>query len=525
MEITTVYSSPYIEITRREDGFYLESFKKGLNVDEFNKIIGAHPEIQINNFTVIKEALVFAPQPARKFALSKERVAVDISGDGLKAFITLNVSSADIEGPEIIREIVGKLNEKGVVYGIKKEALLNLYTGKPMLIAEGTLPENGKDSQNTYYQLKEIKPEIKEDGNVDHYELNLINMVQKGDWLGEKIHATPGKEGKTVRGTILKPMPGKNYPLLYDKKTVTEVVEENKTTLFALRNGAVYFQGDSIGVSNHLEIKESIGVKTGNIEFDGFLTVKGTVEDNYSVASTKDIEILGEYGVGSVKEIISSEGSIYIKGGIAGRGKTIIRCKKNLYLKYVADADIICDGSVHVGFYCLNSNITAKEVILDSMKGQIMGGSVNAEIRVVSAIIGSPSEKRTCISVSGFDRNNYKNKLDVLNDKIEALKVEVSKYKQQLAIFSNLYDGGQVRREQFDTINEKYNLLKTELTETEEHKRNMVNYLKTKGEGEVSILKKAYPNTILEIKRIQKELHKPVLRVSYYYHEGTVREL
>ena len=525
MESTTIYSSPFIEITRRWDGFYLQSFKKGLNVDEFNKIIGAHPEIQINNFNVIKEALVLAPQPSRKFALSKERIVVDVSGDGLKAFMTLNVNRNELESPELIKEIIAKLNEKGVVYGIRKEALLNLYMGKPILIAEGLLPEPGRDSQNTYYQLKEVKPEIKEDGNVDHYELNLINMVQKGDWLGEKIHATSGREGKTVKGTTLKTMPGKNYPLLYDKKTVKEVVEENKSTLYALRTGAVFFEGDSVGVSNHLEIKENIGVKTGNVDFDGYLTVKGTVEDNYSVASTKDIEILGEYGVGNVKEISSSEGSIYIKGGIAGRGKTTIRCKKNLYLKYIADAEIICDGSVHVGFYCLNSTITAKEVILDSMKGQIIGGNINAHIRVVSAIMGSSSEKRTNVCVKGFDRNEYKNILDELNNKVEVLKAEINKYKQQLSIFVNLYDNGQVRKDQFDSINEKYNSFKSALTEVEENKRNMINYLKAKGEGEISILKKAFPNTMLEIRRIQKEIQKSVLRVTYYYHEGEIKEL
>ncbi len=525
MESTTVYSSPFIEITRRGDGFYLQSFKKGLNVDEFNKIIGSNPEIQVNNFTVIKEALVMAPQPARKFALSKERIAVDISGDELKAFITLNIGPEELEGPEIIKEIVAKLHEKGVIYGIKKGALLNLYAGKPLLIAEGSLPEPGKDSINTYYTLKDVKPEVKEDGNVDHYELNLINMVEKGEWLGEKIHATLGVEGKTVKGTPLKPMPGKNYPLFYDKKTVKEVVEGNKTTLYALRTGAVFFQGDTIGVSNHLEIKENIGVKTGNVDFDGYLTVKGTVEDNYCVASTKDIEVLGEYGVGSVREISSSEGSIYIKGGISGRGKTIIKCRKNLYLKYVSDADIICEGSVHVGFYCLNCNITAKEVILDSLKGQIMGGNITAEIKVVAAIVGSPSEKRTLISVKGFDRNEFKRQLDDINDSIDILKVEISKLKQQLAIFLNLFDNGQVRREQYDNINEKYNELKIKLTEMEETKRNLLNYLKTKGEGEITILKKAYPNSMIEIKKIPKEIHDPVLRVSYYYKDGIINEI
>jgi uncharacterized protein (DUF342 family) len=229
--------------------------------------------------------------------------------------------------------------------------------------------------------------------------------------------------------------------------------------------------------------------------------------------------------VGNVKEINSYEGSIYIKGGIVGKGKTIIRCKKNLYIKYVADADIFCDASVHVGFYCLNSNITAKEVILDSIKGQIIGGTINAEIRVISAIIGSASEKKTNICVKGFDRNNYKSTLDELSNTIAVLKAEINQFKQKLAIFANTLDGGQARKVEYDRLNEKYNELKIALQENEENKKNMMNYLRTKGEGEITILKRAFPNTSLEIKKIQREIQTPILRVSYYYNEGSIKEM
>jgi uncharacterized protein (DUF342 family) len=520
-----IYSSPFIQITKCSDGFYLQSFKKGLNVDEFNKIIGAHPEIQITNFAVIKEALILAPQEPRRFASVKEKIRVEISGDELKAYVYLNIDKKELEGPDLIKEIVLKLNQAGVVYGIKKEALLNLQANTPVLIAEGLLPEPGSDSVNKLYQLKEVKPEIKEDGNVDHYELNLINTVRKGDWLGEKISATEGKEGRTVKGAPLKPMHGKDYPLLYDKKTVSEVVEGNRTTLYALQSGAVFFKGDSIGISNHLEIEENVGVKTGNVDFDGYLTVKGTIEDNFSVASTKDIEILSEYGVGSVKEILSYEGSIYIKGGIVGKGKTVIKCKKNLYIKYVADADIICDASVHLGFYSLNSNITAKEVILDSMKGQIMGGTINAEFRVIAAIFGTASEKKTIINVKGFERNFYKGLLDELTNKINLLKSEVNQYKQKIAIFSNSLNMGKDKKDEYANLNDEYNKLRTDLQDSEETKKNVVSYLKTKGEGEITVLKKAYPNTMLEIRKNQIDIQKPVLRVSYYYSEGTIKEI
>lgn len=525
MENTIIFSSPYIQITKSDDGFYIQSFKKGLSVTEFNNILSSHSEIQVTNFVVIKEALVFAPQDPRRFGSTKEKIKVEVSGDNLKAYVTIYADKNELTGSDIITKIVEKLAEKGIIYGIKKDAFLNLVQNQPILIAEGLMPIAGKDSVNKIYKLKEIKPEIKEDGNVDHYELNLINMVKEGDWLGERIPADDGVAGRNVFGDILKPMPGKNYPLLYDKNSVREVNEGNKIVLYAKRSGAVFFQGEKIGVSNHLEIAENVGVKTGNVNFDGFLTIKGTVEDNFSIASTKDIEILSEYGVGSVKEIQSEEGNIYIKGGIVGKGKTTIRCKKNLYIKYVADADIYCDESVHVGFYCLNSNITAKEVIVDSMKGQIMGGTINAEVRVITAVIGSASERRTVIKVKGFDRSIFKDKLDEITNDIEELKLQINESKQQLAIFSITHDSSQSKKAEYERLTTKYNEQKTILLEYEDNKKKMINYLKAKGEGEISILKRAFPNTMLEIKGIQKEIHKPVLRVSYYYNEGTIKEM
>ena len=154
-----------------------------------------------------------------------------------------------------------------------------------------------------------------------------------------------------------------------------------------------------------------------------------------------------------------------------------------------------------------------------------MGGIINAEIRVVSAILGSSSEKRTIICVKGFDRNEYKNTLNNLSQKTNILKAEINIYKQKISIFSNIYDGGQARKDEYDNLKEKYNELRIALQENEENKKNMMNYLRSKGEGEITILKNAFPNTMLEIKKIQKEIQQKILRVSYYYNEGTIKEI
>lgn len=105
----------------------------------------------------------------------------------------------------------------------------------------------------------------------------------------------------------------------YDKNSVREERKGGVTYLYALKSGAVHYEGDRISVSNHLEIDGDVDFKTGNINFDGFVTIKGTVADGFSVVAVKDVEILGTIGIGSVKEVVSKEGSIYIKGGIAGK--------------------------------------------------------------------------------------------------------------------------------------------------------------------------------------------------------------
>jgi uncharacterized protein (DUF342 family) len=529
VENKVVYCSEYIKITKKNDGFYIESYKKGMTLEQFNKLISTHPEIKVNSFMTIKNALLNAPVSPAKFGELKDRIDVEVSGDELRAFITLSVTEDELIGEKadaLCKEILKALNDKGVVFGIKKETLPgSLCIGKQILIAEGIAPVNGEDSIVRMYELKDPKPEIKEDGNADYYELNLINRVSEGEWLGERTDPTSGTPGKSVKGRVIPAVPGKRYPLMYDRESVREVYENGVTTLYSLRNGAVNYRGDRINVSNYLEINQDIDFKTGNIDFDGYLTVKGSVEDGFSVLANKDIEILGVLGIGSVKEILSRNGSIYIKGGIAGKSRAVIISKKDIFTKYVADATIICEGSVHIGFYCLNSNITAKEVILDSTKGQIIGGNINAEIRVVSSIIGSPAEKRTNITVKGFDRLALKRKLDNILKEIENLKYALSKVKQEMSVYSNTMELDKFKLAKFESVKDRFFRIKDDLKELEDQKKSLSSYLKAHGEGEVSVLKKVFPGTVIEIKNVVKEIERVYIGTNFYYSDYKINEL
>lgn len=529
MKENIIYSSEYIAIIEKDDGYYIRSFKKGMSLDQFTKLISDHPELKITSIMSVRNALVNAPMPPQKFAEGKERIVIELSDDELQAYVTLYVSDVEINGPrraELFKEILHKLKGSGITYGIKNDVLLTgLSNNTKILVAQGIAPIDGEDSVIRLYELKEAKPEAKEDGNVDHYELNLINRVSEGDWLGERTEPTEGRPGKTVKGSTLLPARGKELPLLYDTNTVREEYHEGLTTLYAIINGAVHYDGDRIGISNHLEIMGNVDFKTGNINFDGFLTVKGTIEDGFSVTASKDIEILSDYGVGGVKDITSNDGSIYIKGGIAGNNKATIYSRKNIYTKFVSDTNIVCDGSVHIGFYCLNSNIKAREVILDSSKGQIIGGSIQAEFRVVASIIGSAGEKRTYISVQGFDRQLIKQTLDNTTAESEDLKQKLAKAKAEVSVYGNEKGLSKQQIMVYIKIRENYFSIRERLKQVEEERKTLVGYLRTRGEGEIAVFKKIYPNTQLTLKKMIREITQPVMSTSYCLLDGEIKEI
>lgn len=456
----------------------------------------------------------------------KERILVEISGDKLRAYITLSVKEEELSSPALLKEIVMKLYSAGVVYGIKKSTLFQGFCNhRKLLAAEGRVPVHGEDSVIRMYQLKEFKPSIKEDGKVDYYEMNLINRVEEGEWLGEWTEPTKGIPGKTVTGETIPSRPGRRYIPKYDRKSVKEVCGNGITTLHSLVKGAVHYQGDKIYVSSLLEIAENVDFKTGSLNFDGFISVRGTVADNFTVAAEKDIEILGNLGVGGVQEIESRLGSVFIKGGIAGKNKAVIKSTRNLYTKFISDATIVCEGDVHISSYCFNSNITARQVFVDSPNGQIVGGKIQADMRVAAPFIGNPTEKRTLVTVKGFDRKKLKEDMEQLQEEIMELKENIVKEKQEVYLYSHTLTGNDRDLEKYRNAMEACQKLKDRLSSAQKELKALLGYLKIKGEGEITAQKKVYPNTRLELRNERLEIRRETLAASFYFLNGEIKEI
>ncbi|HEY8499877.1 MAG TPA: FapA family protein [Clostridia bacterium] len=517
----SVYKDSFVEITKDKKGFYLKSFRTGMSVDDFSLIIKKFPQIKITSFFAVKDALSKIQDEPVLFGEEKERVIVEVTPDQLKAYLCLNVSEAELE-PEnrkrLIEEIVKALAEKQVVYGIKSEVLHGkLENDRRILIAEGIAPINGRDSVIRLYEIEGPKPQIIDNDKVNHYELNLIHHVEAGAWLGERKDPTPGIPGKAVTGKQIDQAPGKMLPLFYDRTSVREEYRDGVTTLYARKSGAVCYKGDSISVYDCLEIKGNVDFKTGNVDFNGYLTVKGTIEDNFAVTADRDIEIMGEYGVGAANRIDSRDGNIYIRGGIAGQNKAFVRCSKNLYVKYLKDVIVECEGTVYVGFYAMNASITAKQVIIEGSRGRIVGGKIVADYRVESPEIGNRAEIRTIIKVKGFDRGRMKEQLNEITEKLESARKRMEKIKQEIQSYTSAQMLTPEQKASYAKILDEYAFIREEVRDYELERRNYIEYLRTPGEGAVIAKTRLHPKVRIEIKDLNEEIVEESLGRTYYY--------
>lgn len=525
---SNIFENEFLRIFIGADGMYVESFKKGFPLDQLLSVLQQHPEIGVTSISVLRNSINAAPVPPVVFGELKEKMTIEISPNNSSATVTFNLTDTELDKnnrQNLLKELYSVLEQKGIIVGIKTECLNGeLHSGVPYLIAEGTPPVDGNDAVMKTYELQEARPEVREDGRVDYYELKLINRVNVGDWLGERIEATEGVPGKSIKGEPIKPVKGKTILFSYDKNSVQEIYNNGRTILYSRFNGAVSYTNGKLSVSNHLEISGDVGLSTGNIKFDGNITIKGSVSDGFSVEATKDIEINSALGLGSVRSIVSTGGSIYIKGGISPKGKAEIKAAKNVFIKFVDNANIICGGIAHIGYYSLNSNITAKEVVMDASNGQIIGGYTKADIKVSAPIIGSDAERKTIVEVLGFNRQAMLEALEGLLHKISELKNDQQRLKQLLNS-ADTAKMNQYQKKDHNDMNERLYSVRDDIKNLEDERKNIAEYLKAHGEGEIAITKRVHPNSVLVIKGQTNEITSAILATTFYFQDGEVKQL
>ena len=342
------------------------------------------------------------------------RIIVDISRDKMKA--TVRYDTKHGTKMPTIDMVIDAVKAMNITYGIDEENIKENFSRlKPYVAAEGLLPVAGDNAYiDRKFDLSEKgRPVMNEYDRVDYKNLNLFVLVKANETLAIRIPQTKGKPGKNIFGETVPAQNGRPIPMPAGKNT--KVIGENQ--LVAAINGQIVDTGNKISVDPRLEIQSSVGVGTGNIDFDGTVTIMGDVNQGFFVKATGDIEIRGSI---NGAEVIGR--NIVVGGGLTGAERGKIQSQENVTIAFVENAIIEAGGDINIMKFALHSTLRAgRRITLEGKQGQLTGGIATAGEEVIARYIGNNANVVTRVAV-GIDPNLQKEYHEVCKNYKEGRK-------------------------------------------------------------------------------------------------------
>ncbi len=334
------------------------------------------------------------------------KVSVRVSADKMTAALVVTPPG---KGGQLstLGDALDALKEAGVAYGIDRKAISQVLKEakaqkgmagalEPVVVATGKAPENGKDGTVEYHPSLTAasgRPKERADGGVDLFDLNLVHNVAKGTVLAKRTKPTDGKAGINVFGEEAKPKPGKESAVRPGKGSA---FSSDELSIVATSDGHAILLEGRVVVAPVFEVRSDVGPETGNIEFVGTVTVRGTVLPGYKVKAGGDVEIYGGVDGGTVE----AEGNVTVMYGIQGGGHGRIVAGGSVKAKFIENAEVQAGANVWASDGILTSHIDAGQSIeVLGKRGSIIGGRVSAGDRIAARFLGSPMGGATELAV------------------------------------------------------------------------------------------------------------------------------
>jgi uncharacterized protein len=327
-------------------------------------------------------------------------IEVRIAPDRMKAWCSVKSAFGGI--PLSSELLQNKIGEVQVVYGIQEDAIQQILAqghADEIMIAEGTLPEPGTDATiEPLIHESEMKgkPHEREDGSVDFFELGLFISVPVGAELMRKYPASPGQPGMGVDGEPIPSTPGKDRSINLGPGTAFS--QEDPNLVVSTVAGQPIFAKNSVKIAQKLEVQD-VNFKTGNIDFDGTVIIRGTINPGFKIHAGADI-IVSDTVEGA--ELVA-QGNIDLKGGFFGKKQGRLEAHGFIRARFLDGCKVHCGGDLEVEDLISNCTISCEGGVYLGKKGgrgQAYGGKISAVKGVTAKLIGSPSEVETHIEVS-----------------------------------------------------------------------------------------------------------------------------
>ena len=325
-------------------------------------------------------------------------VVVQLAKDSMSASVSVEAPFFTKPWPDE-KDVKDALTRKNVVFGIDEDAIRKLVELKlidePVTVAQGKAAQNGKNAWIELLLDPDKIPEIDQEAQkIDHRTRSVFLNVLRGQEIGVKHPMTGGEDGKSVVGSAIKAVPGKDT--VFPIKSGLEVVNDG-LSLVASIDGCLLRKEGKLSILPELEVKGDVDFGVGNINFTGSVKIQGAVREGFQVIATGDIYIK-EMVEGA---LVESAGNILIQGGVRGMGRGRIIAEGNVTVGFVDQAYISSRADIKIKDAVFHSDIVAQNsvTVMGGQKAQIAGGKVQAGLEVVCQTLGSEMGTKTEVIV------------------------------------------------------------------------------------------------------------------------------
>lgn len=323
---------------------------------------------------------------------SSDEIMLIVGEDSLKAEIII---PADYHSIITIEEIKKMIEDHDILFGVADNSIIEEYLAydqskiRRFVVAEGIAVKAGSDAELILnFKREYLNPgKITEDGKIDFKDRGAVPVVSKGDLLLDIIPELEGTSGMDVFGNLLSVPAVNSINVIAGKGTL---LLDDGLRIIAEKDGQpnISINGE-VSVFSEITIPGDVDFNTGNIVFDGHITVKGMVKEGFSVTG----------GTLTVNEIdggiINLKGNLEVAGGIIN---SRIKTHGNIQAMYMADSIVDSYGDVIIKKEIIDSTIDTSAACI-SEKTKIISSSIAAMKGIDAAQIGTDVSKNCSLKV------------------------------------------------------------------------------------------------------------------------------
>lgn len=452
-------------------------------------------------------------QKTEKVVESQAPVRITVSMDETKAWAELNPMLKGI-APESIEELLYlSLEEERITYGVRKHQISRLSKnpifGMPLLVAEGKMPQEGKEGaiHFNFDTNMSIRPTNRNDYSVDVDKPGFVQVVKSGALLCTSTKTSTDYTGVSVRGNKIYPKTGG----VDDVKAGDNVqLVADGRRWYAVEDGEIVYQNGILSVYPILKVDE-VDVESGNINFNGSVYIKGSVNEGATVEASGNIVIGG--GISNCN--IKAGGHLVVGSGAKGGENYFVTVGGSFRTPFIEYLNVKAQGDIYTDVI-LGGNIHCDGAVFAvGKRGRIAGAHLKAR-EITAEEIGNSAGAKTTLEIIAMKE---------LEEKIHSLRQEAGGWKAREDSMHKIIKETTSKSRQdmlapiYSQIVEHHRELKKDMEEAE----RSLDLVKSKYAFEIRALGVIHPKVscILYGKNFNNE--KTYNRSHVYYRDGLVQ--